>query len=104
LAVAKTGTNVVFYVDGIAYPAPAFDQEFVFSTGPAIGSMGDNPGLTYLGLIDEVGIYSRALSASEIQMIYADQNSAPLQPASKNEGNATTIDGTFHYEIHSSDN
>jgi hypothetical protein len=73
LVVAKSGNTVVFYVDGVAYPAPAYDSKFVFSTGAAIGAAGDNSGDNFLGRIDEVGIYNRALSSSEVQSIYTEQ-------------------------------
>lgn len=75
LAVTKSGTSVVFYVDGVAYPAlnAKYDVEFDFSTEAAIGASGANSVLNFLGLIDEVGIYNRALSASEIRAIYVKQ-------------------------------
>jgi hypothetical protein len=74
LAVTKSGSAVVFYIDGMAYPAPAYEQIFEFSSGASIG--GKNAGKwadTFAGLIDEVGIYNRPLSASEIQAIYTEQ-------------------------------
>jgi len=75
LVVTKSGTTVVFYVDSVAYPASTakYDAEFVFSTDAAIGASGGNSVLNFWGLIDEVGIYNRALSASEIRMIYTKQ-------------------------------
>jgi ribosomal protein S27E len=75
LAVTKSGTTVVFYVDGVAYPAAnaKYDVEFDFSTEAAIGASGENSVLNFLGLIDEVGIFNRALSDSEIKAIYAAQ-------------------------------
>ncbi len=75
LAVTKSGTTVVFYVDGVAYPAADanYDAEFGFTTEAAIGASGKNAVLNFWGLIDEVGIYNRALSASEIQAIYTRQ-------------------------------
>jgi len=73
VAVTKSGSTVVFYVDGVAHPAPAYDVEYVFSTEAAIGASGKNSVLSFWGLMDEVGIYDRALSNSEIQAIYAKQ-------------------------------
>src|SRR5258708_75227 len=70
LAVTKNGTSVVFYVDGTAYPAPAFSDTFTFSTPPAIGARGDTLQNSFIGLIDEISVYNRALSASEVQEIY----------------------------------
>ena len=75
LAVTKSGTTVIFYVDGVAYPAAnaKYDAEFVFTTEAAIGASGKNSVLNFWGLMDEVGIYNRALSASEIRAIYTRQ-------------------------------
>jgi hypothetical protein len=70
LAVTKTGSTVVFYVDGIAYSAPAYDPGFVFTTIAAIGARGDNLDNSFLGLIDELSFYNRALSPAEIKGIY----------------------------------
>jgi len=73
LAVTKSGSTVVFYIDGQAWSAPAYDPGFVFSTVAAIGARGDNLDNSYFGLIDEVGVFNRALSAEEIQNLYAIQ-------------------------------
>jgi len=81
VAVAKSGSVVVFYVDGVAYPAPAFDQEFVFSRDAAIGVIGGNAGCNYLGLIEEVGIYNRALSAEEVLSIFTQQGDGAPSPS-----------------------
>ncbi len=73
LAVTKSGSTVVFYIDGVAYPAPAYNPGFVL-VPPAVigawihhGTVVDN---TLYGSIDEVGVYNRALSAAEIQAVY----------------------------------
>ena len=73
LAVTQSGSTVIFYIDGIAYPAPGYDPGFVFSTMAAIGARGDNSDNSFLGLIDEIGVFNRALSAAEIQAIYTAQ-------------------------------
>ncbi len=70
LAVTKTGSSVVFYIDGVAYPAPAYNPGFVFSTGAEIGAWGSSLASTFFGSIDELAIYNRALSSNEIQAIY----------------------------------
>ena len=73
VAVTKSGMNVVFYEDGVAYSVAPYGTTFTFTTPVAIGSRGDTPpGFgSFLGTIDEVSVYSRALTASEIQSIYA---------------------------------
>ena len=70
VAMTKSGSVVVFYVDGMAYPAAAYNPTFTFSTSAAIGARGDNFGNCFLGLIDELDVFSRALAASEVQAIY----------------------------------
>ncbi|HWX22506.1 MAG TPA: LamG-like jellyroll fold domain-containing protein [Candidatus Binatia bacterium] len=70
LAVTKVGTNVVIYIDGIAEPTPSYDPGFVFNGPPAIGALGGNFANSFMGAIDELSIYNRALSPGEIQLIY----------------------------------
>jgi hypothetical protein len=70
-ALTKSGSNAVFYLDGVAYPGPAFDPGFIFTgAGAAIGSRGDLSH-SFLGRVDELSFYNRALSAAEIQSIYS---------------------------------
>ena len=103
LAVTKSGTNVVFYIDGHAYTAPSFDQKFEFTgtNGPSIGGKDGIPnyGKCFLGSLDEVAVYNRPLSAEEIKTIYTRQNQIPLPPPKATSGKTTTVTGTFKYEI-----
>jgi hypothetical protein len=69
VAVAKAGSTVVFYLDGVAYLAPAYDPGFIYSSAVVIGARGDLSH-SFLGSIDELSFSSRALSATEIQAIY----------------------------------
>lgn len=70
VAVTKFGNQVVFYVDGVS-ETQTYTTTFSFTTSAAIGARGDNNVLNaFYGAIDEVSIYNRALSASEIQSIY----------------------------------
>ena len=68
VAVTKSGSTVVFYVDGVAYPAAAYDPGFTFTVNAFIGGGGNN--FTFYGTVDEVSVYNRALAANEIQAIY----------------------------------
>jgi hypothetical protein len=68
LAVTKSGSSVVFYVDGVAYPAAAYNPGFTFSTPADIGGLRTN--YSFYGTIDELAVYNRALTASEVQGIY----------------------------------
>ncbi len=70
VAWTKAGTSVVFYIDGIAYPAASFTSSFIFTSQIAIGARGDNSGNSFLGLIDDLAVFSRAISAAEVQSIY----------------------------------
>lgn len=70
VAVTKAGSAVVFYIDGVSYPAAAFNPTFTFSSGFAIGARADNQGNSFLGKIDELAVYDRALTATEVQAIY----------------------------------
>ena len=75
VAVTKSGSAVVFYVDGLAYPAPAFGAVFEFPTTAAIGARPYDQGNGFLGAIDELAIYNRALTAIEVQAIYTASGS-----------------------------
>jgi hypothetical protein len=75
VAVTKAGTTVSFFLDGMEHPAAAYDSGgFIFSAPGCIGawlnpaSLVDN---SFYGSIDEVAVYNRALTAIEIQSIYA---------------------------------
>ncbi len=70
LAVTKSGTTVVFYLEGVAYPAASYAATFTFATPPAIGARGDNLANSFLGMVDEVSVYNRALGTNEVQSIY----------------------------------
>ena len=71
VAVTKSGSQVVFYIDGVPAGTAAYDPGFTFTTDPAIGARGDNDvENAFLGNIDELQIFNRALSAAEIQAIF----------------------------------
>jgi hypothetical protein len=66
VAVTKSGSNVVFYMDGVPSTPRTYAQVFEFTATPTFRINGS----TFDGLIDEVEVFNRALSASEIQAIY----------------------------------
>jgi hypothetical protein len=70
VAVTKSGGTVVFYVDGVAYPAAFYDPGFAFTSAAAIGYLSDSRQGSFLGTIDEVSVYNRPLAAVELQAIY----------------------------------
>jgi hypothetical protein len=75
VAVAKSGNEVVFYIDGVVHNVEPYGPTFDFATPAAIGTSPTDDGTqtTFLGSIDEIGTFNRALSASEIQAIYTKQ-------------------------------
>jgi len=82
VAVTKNGGTVVFYVDGVAYPAPGYNPTFVFSSPVALGANGGSQWNSFYGAIDELSVYSRALSVGEIQNIYLAGAGGKCPPAS----------------------
>ena len=62
IAVTKSGTTVIFYLDGTAGSPITYSSVFTFTTNLFVD--GGLPGLT-----DEIEFFNRALSASEIQAI-----------------------------------
>ncbi len=60
----------MFYVDGVGGAALVYNAVFQTTTPAAIGARGDNLANSFLGDIDEVSIYNRALTAGEIQSIF----------------------------------
>jgi|GEM_PF-4693719 len=70
VAVSKSGSTVIFYVDGVPSPPIPYNPGFTFTTDAAIGARGDLASdSTFLGTIDEVEVFNRALSQAEIQSI-----------------------------------
>ncbi|MDQ6765485.1 MAG: dockerin type I domain-containing protein [Verrucomicrobiota bacterium] len=81
IAVVYTQTDVLFFKNGIRYSlgAPATGTQSTVKRF-TIGSNPSFPLETFIGLIDEVGVYSRALTAGEVQAIY-NAGSAGICPA-----------------------
>jgi hypothetical protein len=75
VAVTESDSNVVFYMDGAAYPAGVLATTYTFTTRAAIGARGDTLVNSFLGVVDELSIYDRALSAAEIGSIYGARSS-----------------------------
>jgi uncharacterized repeat protein (TIGR01451 family) len=78
VAVAKDGQNVGFYVDGAPAGVANYAQSYTFNTPFGVGALGapfvtDQVGRWYgfWGQIDEVTVYSRPLTAAEIQAVFA---------------------------------
>lgn len=72
-----TPAESLFYVNGKTVATTAFGSAapgLTYSVNATIG--GDSAGNSFPGIIDDVRIYNRALSATEIAQLYADTNLA----------------------------
>ena len=65
VAVTKSGSAMIFYLDGVAYPVSA-DDVTRFTCSPLLrgGYRPDYGGQQFLGTIDEMSVYNRGLSAT----------------------------------------
>src|SRR6266511_4206317 len=111
VAVTKSSGSVTFYVDGVAEVAPQYDPGFYFTSSAQIGARqwdGTRPIASFLGLIDEVSVYNRALTGTEVVSIYGAGSAGKCAPVSepncvqppsglvgwwKGDGNATDAAG-----------
>ncbi len=73
LAVTKSGHQVTFYRDGAPVQTMEYKAVFEFTTDAAVGARGDNLQNMFLGCIDEVMVFKRALTEAEIKAIYNAQ-------------------------------
>ena len=84
LAVTTSGGTVVFYLDGVAYPAGSYNRTYEFYTPAAIGVRGDtvngDNNASFFGTIDELAIYSRGLAATEISALYSAGSAGKCVP------------------------
>jgi hypothetical protein len=65
--------NAKFYINGTNYPIVAFDfgsSNAVLNTQDSPFSMGGIPSHRFTGDMDDIRVYNRALSASEVQQLY----------------------------------
>ena len=88
LAATFDGTTARFYIDGSEVASRTASGGIGSSDVWRVGAYGSSPGGFFDGLIDEVRVYDRALSASEVE---ADMN----QPVGIASGSAPTIPGNF---------
>jgi prepilin-type N-terminal cleavage/methylation domain-containing protein len=72
--VNRADGNFYLYIDGVLYTKNAFITSWNL-TGPdvfSIGAYGPGAGGFFNGLIDNVRLFSKSLTASEVQRLYAD--------------------------------
>lgn len=96
-AIWKPGTGIEFYLDGSSFTNSAIS----YDSGDNNVALGTNPGFGgyFDGLIDDVRIYNRALTSSEINYLKNGYNSnsvadTPLSSLTVN-GSITLLRGTF---------
>lgn len=70
VAVTKSGSTVTFYIDGVSNSVVCLGETFDFSAPVGIGGEGDDADSSFLGRIDELAVYNRALTPAEILGIY----------------------------------
>lgn len=70
VAVTKTNSLVVFYIDGMSNSTAIYNPGFTFTTPVAIGGRGDQSWNSFLGDIDELSVYGRALAPGEVKSIH----------------------------------
>jgi len=71
IAVSISGSQAVFYLDGVADTPIGYTATFVLTTNAAIGARGDNDARNaFFGAIDELAIYNRVLSATEVAALF----------------------------------
>ena len=95
VAITKNGSTVIFYVDGVGYQPLVYNQVFSFTTSLGIGYIPGSAASSFLGLIDEMSVYNRALTAAEIQAIYnagdAGKCSTPVVPVVTSQPTNLTV-------------
>ena len=81
VAVSISGTQAVFYLDGVADTPIGYTSTFTFTTSAAIGARGDSDARNaFFGAVDELAIYNRVLSASEIAGIFNAGTTGKCKP------------------------
>jgi hypothetical protein len=71
VALTMTNGTVTFYLDGVASAPLSYNVTFTFTGGPpGIGFWAGNGTAGFLGTIDEMSIYNRALASNEVAAIY----------------------------------
>jgi len=81
VAATSDGSNVVFWVDGVAGAPLAYAPGFQFATDLAIGGRADTLGNSFWGSIDEPVIFSRALAPGEMAALFASGADGMCKPA-----------------------
>ena len=83
VALTKSGTTLIFYVDGVAFPRQTpYTSAFQFNSPACIGATGSSLANSFYGTIDELAMYGRPLTSNEITAIYTAGGAGMCQPPS----------------------
>ncbi|MDY7076379.1 MAG: LamG-like jellyroll fold domain-containing protein [Chloroflexota bacterium] len=102
LAAVKNGGSLTLYVDGAVAGSAADDTVFSQALDIAIGRLGKSLTSRYFdGLIDQVAVFERALSESEVQMLYdiAGRNWLNWQAATLSESGTGITHTTWSHVV-----
>ncbi len=72
VAVIYNGNNLSLYLNGVASASVADNRSLASFTANLVFGSSSTPGSYFNGLMDEVRIYSKALTSAEIQQHYAE--------------------------------
>lgn len=70
VVVTKDGSTYSLYLNGTLVTTQSAGSATTTDNNTRLGASEDSAGAKYTGLIDEVGIWSRALSAAEVSQLY----------------------------------
>lgn len=76
VAVTKSGSTVIFYLDGVAGAPQTYNPVLGFTTNAVIAASGQPDPV----LFDEIEVFNRALSQTEIQSIFNASSSGKCKP------------------------
>jgi hypothetical protein len=97
LAVTKSGTAVMFFLDGVGSPATQpFVWTFQFDRNAGLGVSGEILRNSFFGAMDEFKVYNRALAPAEIRAIYHAATSAEASAAPTKPAPALALPGLIH--------
>ena len=84
------GQTMYLYIDGVLADSQTIGKKIQSNNGPMrIGMFGGGGGYPFNGLIDDVRVYNRALSAAEVMSLYQEQvsSSPPMSIGSSTQSN-----------------
>ena len=83
VALTKAGSEVLFYLDGTAYPAPSYTTTFSFTSSIGFGYQSDSQDQSLLGLMDEISFSTARFRPRKFRRFTRGKNNGGpvVQPA-----------------------